>query len=113
MIHRAEEIAKRAVEETENPGLTIFALNEFEHQPQSLGMLACATIAPGGFVEYHVHKGECEYYYILSGSGEYDDNGTVVKVHAGDITFTGNGEGHGLKNNGEQPLVFLPIIVRY
>ncbi|MBQ3054654.1 MAG: hypothetical protein IJC88_00960, partial [Oscillospiraceae bacterium] len=69
MIHSADMIAKRAVEEKENPGLTIFALNEFENQPKSLGMLACATIAPGGSVEYHVHEGECEYYYILSGCG--------------------------------------------
>ena len=61
MIHSADMIAKRAVEEKENPGLTIFALNEFENQPKSLGMLACATIAPGGSVEYHVHEGECEY----------------------------------------------------
>lgn len=113
MIQRAEDIEKRGVEEVENPGLTVFALNEFEPKPETLGMFARASIEPGGYVEYHVHEGECEYYYILSGSAEYNDNGTVVELCAGDITFTGDGEGHGIKNNGTVPLVFLPLIVRY
>ena len=78
MIHRMDEIQTRAVQEAENPGLTIFDLNRFEHRPSSLEMLARASIDPGGFVAYHVHEGECEYYYILSGSAEYNDNGTVV-----------------------------------
>lgn len=113
MIQRAEQIAASGVQEAENPGLTIFSLNDFPNPPASLRMLAKAVIEPGGFVEYHVHHGECEYYYILSGTAEYDDNGSVLQVNAGDITFTGDGEGHGIKNNGTEPLVFLPIIVAY
>ena len=44
-------------------------------------------------VGYHVHQGDGEIYVILSGEAEYNDNGTITTVKAGDITFTGPGEG--------------------
>ena len=42
---------------------------------------------------FHVHQNEGEAYYILSGTGEFNDNGTIVTVAAGDVTFTGAGKG--------------------
>ena len=47
----------------------------------------------------------------LSGCGTYNDNGTEVTVSSGDITFTADGEGHGLRNNGTEPLEFIALIV--
>ena len=42
-------------------------------------------------VGYHTHQGECEFYYILKGTPEYTDNGEVITLHPGDITYTGSG----------------------
>lgn len=60
---------------------------------------------------YHEHHGETETYYILSGEGEYDDNGVKRPVKAGDITITPDGKGHGLTNTGDTDLVFMALII--
>ena len=43
--------------------------------------------------------------------GDYNDNGTVRPVKAGDVTFTPDGKGHGLKNTGDTDLVFMALII--
>ena len=60
---------------------------------------------------YHEHHNESETYYILRGEGDYNDNGTVRPVKAGDVTFTPDGKGHGLKNTGDTDLVFMALII--
>ena len=42
----------------------------------------------GDEVGYHVHNGDGEVYYILSGEGEFNDNGTVTTVKAGDTAWS-------------------------
>lgn len=76
------------------------------------GLYAQVTIQPGSELGYHEHHGESETYYILSGEGEYDDNGTKRKVAAGDVTFTSDGMGHGLKPVGYEPIVFMALIIK-
>lgn len=81
-------------------------------KPSKLRTYACATLEPGAEVGYHVHTGESESYYILSGRGSYNDNGAIKTVMAGDCTFTPSGEGHGIRNVGSEPLVFIALIIR-
>ena len=81
------------------------------HAPEKLRMYSYAELEPDASVGYHVHEGECEFYYILSGSGEYDDNGKICSVSAGDVTYTPSGEGHGIKNTGSVPLSFIALII--
>lgn len=76
------------------------------------GLYAKVTIEPGSTLGFHEHHGESETYYILSGEGEYDDNGTKKAVKSGDITFTPNGSGHGLKPTGNEPIVFMALIIK-
>lgn len=64
----------------------------------------------GAEVGHHVHTGDGEVYYILSGEGEFDDNGTMTTVHAGDVCWTPDGEGHSLKAVGG-PLEFIALVV--
>ena len=75
------------------------------------GLYSEVTIEPGCSLGYHEHLGESETYYILSGKGDYNDNGTVRPVKAGDITYTPNGCGHGLENTGDENLVFMALII--
>ncbi|MBQ5801225.1 MAG: cupin domain-containing protein [Clostridia bacterium] len=79
--------------------------------PKKVRMFAKATLEAGACVGYHVHHNESETYYILSGEGEYSDGKNTVKVFAGDVTFTPDGEGHAIKNIGREPLVFIALIV--
>ena len=75
------------------------------------GLYAQVTIEPGCSLGYHEHHNESETYYIISGEGEYDDNGTKRVVKAGDKTFTPDNCGHGLKNTGTEDLVFMALII--
>lgn len=69
------------------------------------------TLPPGSSVGYHEHRNESETYYILSGSGLYQDNGAERRVGPGDATFTGHGQFHGIINDTDQDLVFMALIL--
>ncbi len=79
--------------------------------PENVRLYAKATLEVGASVGYHTHIGESENYYILKGIGEYNDDGKILEVRAGDVTFTPSGHGHGIKNVGYEPLVFMALIV--
>ena len=74
-------------------------------------MYAQVTLETGCSLGYHEHHNESETYFILSGEGEYNDNGNCRTVKAGDVTFTPDGCGHGLKNTGLEDLVFMALII--
>lgn len=84
--------------------------NYFDKQ-EKLSFFALATLKPGAGVGYHVHTGEGEMYYVLSGKGEYNDNGVIVPIKAGDVTYCKSGEGHGIENTGSEDLVFNAMII--
>lgn len=62
-------------------------------------------------VGWHIHHGDGETYYILRGEGEYNDNGTVVTVRPGDVTFVDDGEGHSLINRRDEPLELIALVL--
>lgn len=74
-------------------------------------VFAHTTVYPGASIGYHVHKNESETYYILSGIGLFNDNGNMIEVSAGDVTFTGAGEGHGIEAIGDEPIEMIALIV--
>jgi mannose-6-phosphate isomerase-like protein (cupin superfamily) len=75
------------------------------------GLFGHVTIEPGNSLGYHEHHNESETYYILAGEGEYNDNGTLRTVKAGDITFTPDNHGHGIENKGTENLEFMALII--
>lgn len=83
-----------------------------KNQVKNIGLYGRVVLKPLQSVEYHVHTGEIESYYILSGTGLYNDNGNTVPVKAGDVTYTADGNGHGITNNTNEDLVFLALIVK-
>ncbi|MDR2176979.1 MAG: cupin domain-containing protein [Treponema sp.] len=78
---------------------------------KNIRLLAELTLPPGASIGYHRHDNETEYFVILSGAGEVNDNGVVKPVKPGDTIITGNGDSHSIKNTGGVPLVFHAIIV--
>lgn len=69
------------------------------------------VLPPGCSIGLHQHTGDVEAFYILSGTGALDDNGTLTTVAAGDVVFTGNGESHAIENLGPDDLVFIALIL--
>lgn len=73
-------------------------------------VFAHTTVYPGSSIGYHVHHNESETYYILSGSGRYNDNGLIIDVTPGDVLFCGDGEGHGIEAI-DSPIEMIALIL--
>lgn len=87
-------------------------LADFDTKNPKLGTFAFAQLKPGEEVELHKHEGECEYYYIISGTGIYNDNGCTTEINPGTVTYTPSGSSHGIKNIGNGFLEFIALIIK-
>jgi len=75
-------------------------------------MAVRAVLDPGSSMGYHVHRGEMEFFCLLSGALEVDDNGTPAVLYPGDTMLTAEGEGHSLRCLGSAPAEYLAVVVR-
>ncbi len=113
MVRRKENISfERKPSPFNGKGeITVRNLLEGEEEMHHRGrVFAHTTVYPGSAIGYHVHQGESETYYILSGKGTYNDNGTPVDIHPGDVFFCGSGEGHGIEAVDE-PIEMIALIL--
>lgn len=76
-------------------------------------LCATLTINPGCSIGLHEHVGEEEIFYIISGSGIFNDNGEQKRVTAGEGLLTVGGEKHSIENDGDHPLVLMAVILLY
>lgn len=111
-IKKIEELTAKTVLNNEGKEKMIkTSLADFEGWDPKARLFSIIQVRPGEEVEYHKHIGENETYFILSGQGSYNDNGTKVEIGPGMVTFTPSGESHGIKNTGDEDLVFIALIV--
>ena len=85
-------------------------------RPEELGnhgrLFARGTLAPGHSVGYHVHEGDMELCWFLSGRGEVvEADGCPVPVGPGDCNFVPAGSGHAIRNTGTEDLVYLAVVL--
>ena len=86
-------------------------LADFAEWNQRARVFALVQLKPGEEVEYHMHVGESETFFFLSGQGVYNDNGNKTEVSPGMVALTPSGHGHSVKNTGDEMLVFIALIV--
>ncbi|MBE5986487.1 quercetin dioxygenase-like cupin family protein [Lacrimispora xylanisolvens] len=86
-------------------------LNGPEEMSRKGRVFGHTTVWPGSEIGYHLHNGDSETYYILSGSGRYNDNGTFTTLNAGDVAYCAPGEGHGIACIGEEPIEMIALIL--
>lgn len=114
MIRRSSELKVDVYEKRfggEGTVTTCHLLNGVEEMYEKGRLFGHGIIDVGSSLGYHVHENESETFYILRGTAEYDDNGTKSVITAGDVTFTAAGEGHGMKNIGQEPLEYIALIL--
>lgn len=112
MLTLSENCPRRDLNVREGKGLVhIKDLTDAEGLYGHGRMFAHIVVDPGCSIGYHDHQHETEFYYILKGEALFDDDGTKVLVHAGDICATGYGQFHGLENNGTEPVELIALIV--
>ena len=69
------------------------------------------TLNPGCSIGYHLHDKDAELFYILKGEAEYNDNGEIRTVHAGDVTICPTGTRHGIANRTDEVVELVAVIV--
>ena len=74
-------------------------------------LFAKITLQPGESIGYHVHEDESEGFYVASGRVAFNDNGTPCEASAGDLLFTGAGEGHSVENIGDEVVELIALIL--
>lgn len=111
---KIKEQLKKTTESNHNGDIKLYLSNlaDFDTKNPKLRTFALAELKPGEEVELHKHEGECEYYYIISGTGIYDDNGSAFEVNPGTVTYTPSGSSHGIKNIGDEILEFIALIIK-
>jgi len=112
MFTRSEDCSRR--EANVQKGKGIVKMKDLATKEQMYGharLFSHVTVDPGCSIGYHTHAGETEFYYILSGEAVFSDNGKETVLHAGDVSATGYGEGHGLENRTDKPVELVALIV--
>ena len=69
------------------------------------------TIEPGCGIGYHVHEGETELFYFLSGHAQVRDDEETYDVGPGDSMVTANGHGHAVTNTGSETVNIVAVII--
>ncbi len=112
-MYKTKEQLKKEVK-TNNEGkekMFLTGLADFDKKNPKIKLFAHVELKPGEEVSYHMHVGEAETYYILSGHGEYNDNGTKMEIFPGTVTYTPSKTGHAIKNTGSEMLEFIALIL--
>lgn len=114
MIRKKDE-CKVEYREHMRDGSGTVEITNFIDAPEELNskgrLFACLSLKPGTSIGYHVHENDSELFYIMNGTGVYDDNGTLVDVKAGDVTICPAGTGHGIACKGDETLDVIAVIV--
>ena len=114
MIRRANECSIEYREHMRDGEGTIEITN-FVADPSEMNdkgrLFARITIKPGCSIGFHIHDKDSELFYIMKGTGVYNDNGEKKAVTAGDVTFCPAGTGHGMANETDEVLEIIAVIV--
>ena len=113
MIKRAKDLPSEVVSKRfgGKGEINVTRLLEMEQLQGKGRLFAHSKIRPASSIGLHQHNGDFEVFYILSGEGIVDDNGTKAPVKAGDVILTGNGESHSLENTGSSNLEYIALVL--
>ncbi len=113
MIRRSSErtVETKKMFDGEGQAILQHILNGREEMYDKGRVFSHIVLKPGCEVGWHIHQGDGETYYILKGTGLYNDDGTELAVGPGDVTFVDAGHGHAIKNNGTEDLEMIALIL--
>ena len=113
VIHRNQMNTESKEKMRGGEGITKLTYLVDAEKEKNTRLLAEISLESGCSIGNHDHINETEYYFIISGTGIVNDNGKDIEVGAGDSIITGNGASHGIKNTGNEPLVFHAVIITH
>lgn len=79
----------------------------------SANVIARLILKPGCSLGLHEHIGEEEIITVLRGEADYNDNGEMSKVEAGDVCICKNGGRHSIANaSAQEELELMAVIIQ-
>jgi len=93
----------------QNPGKRSEQLVWPHNAPQASVTITRVTMEPSSISKPHTHPRSEQIWIVEHGSGQFLGDGSQTGLKAGDIIRTPPGETHGVKNTGNEPLVYLAI----
>ncbi len=114
MIRRANECNVEHREHMRDGDGTVLVTNLIEGPAEMNDkgrLFAKITLNPGCSIGYHIHDKDAELFYIMKGTAEYNDNGEIYTVKAGDVTICPTGSGHGIANRTDEVVELTAVIV--
>lgn len=91
--------------------ITVINFHEKEDFNGKGRLYGMSIIEPNCSIGLHTHTGDQETYFILEGTGEYNDNGEIYIVGPGDVLICKDGQSHGLRNIGDIDLRYIALIL--
>ena len=88
----------------------LLAKGEYEGACRLVGTL---TMKKGDGIGEHVHENEEEIFYVVSGTAHYNDNGKEEILCAGDSCICNKGQLHSIRNEDDELLVVVAIILTF
>lgn len=82
-----------------------------EQLPPGYRLLGELSLEQGCGIGTHTHEKESETFYILAGEGVYSDNGEEFIVKAGDVCICYAGGSHSVRNDKEETVRILAVIL--
>ncbi|MCL2120839.1 MAG: cupin domain-containing protein [Clostridiales bacterium] len=112
MFFSKEQMTQEAIPNVRGGPGEMIKRNWTDTLPDHVQMFSLLVLEPGSGVGYHNHDTDTEFFYILSGELEVDDNGKVMQAKPGDLVITGDGLGHSVMNTSAAQAVMLAVIVK-
>lgn len=75
-----------------------------------LNRIMVMKLKPGASIGYHLHDKGSEIIYVIEGKGTAVYDGEDETVSAGMCQYCPKGHSHGLKNTGDEDLVFFAVV---
>lgn len=73
--------------------------------------VAMLRLVPGASIGLHRHEGTSETIYVIEGNGEMlEDDGQIVPLKPGDVSYCPEGCQHSLRNPSDGDLVIVAVI---
>lgn len=115
MVRRIAEMEKDVRESMREGKGTVEILHVFrsDELKGKTRLFARLRLPAGSSIGYHLHEGEEEIFYILSGSASVREGELVSRVGPGEAVLTGGGSGHSIENAEAEPLELLAVILLY
>ena len=108
-VRNIQDVAAEVMTKPDQEGLIVRNVINKDDAGAGRMILLSSELPPGKVHLLHRHPNAEQIMYVLEGSCLALSEGEPVRLKEGDAVFIAQGEGHGVRNDTDQPAVTLVI----